>query len=716
MLTDLEKNAIRDHYQNIGKNLPGFRPRASQREMIAAIANAFSRTLTREEGEEAPKREGESIAVIEGPTGVGKSLAYLLAGGIMAQTRGKRLIVSSATVALQEQLVDRDLPFLVEKSGLELTFALAKGRGRYLCPYKLYQLTQNNAQQNLLGFEAPEVLWDSKPKPEELNLLRNIADEFSARRFNGDRDTWPEKIDDAIWLKVTNDRHGCLKSACPNRPECPFYLARDVLETVDVVIANHDLLLADISMGGGVILPAPENSFYCIDEAHHLPKKALSRFAAEHSWNIAVWTLEKLPQLTGKIAALTDKAELANLADEAATSLLDSLHEWQFHLAEEPSLRLGSSENDRRKHNEPTWLWEDGKIPEGLETTVSNTAIAARSLLKHVVGLNDALSAARREKEQDGALIDRLTSEFGLFIARIEQISAVWDLLSTVPIEGEEPLAKWITRRADDKNDYIFNASPISSASHLANSLWRRAAGAVLTSATLQALGSFNLILRQTGLLWLPKTTTLALESPFNFDTQGELYIPPVHASPKDPDAHTAAIVEWLPKLVSPVEAIGTLVLFSSRKQMQDVALRLPDEYLPLLLVQGELPKAVLLQRHHQAIAEGKASIIFGLDSFAEGLDLPGTACVQVIIAKLPFAMPDNPIEKTQNRWIEQRGGNPFIEITVPEASIKLIQAVGRLIRTEQDYGRVTILDNRVKTQRYGQQLLACLPPFKRIG
>ena len=716
MLTDLEKNAIRDHYQNIGKNLPGFRPRASQREMIAAIANAFSRTLTREEGEEAPKREGESIAVIEGPTGVGKSLAYLLAGGIMAQTRGKRLIVSSATVALQEQLVDRDLPFLVEKSGLELTFALAKGRGRYLCPYKLYQLTQNNAQQNLLGFEVPEVLWDSKPKPEELNLLRDIADEFSARRFNGDRDAWPEKIDDAIWLKVTNDRHGCLKSACPNRPECPFYLARDVLETVDVVVANHDLLLADISMGGGVILPAPENSFYCIDEAHHLPKKALSRFAAEHSWNIAVWTLEKLPQLTGKIAALTDKAELANLADEAATSLLDSLHEWQFHLAEEQSLSLGPSENDRRKHNEPTWLWEDGKIPEGLETTVSNTAIAARSLLKHVVGMNDALSAARREKEQDGALIDRLTSEFGLFIARIEQISAVWDLLSTVPIEGEEPLAKWITRRADDKNDYIFNASPISSASHLANSLWRRAAGAVLTSATLQSLGSFNLILRQTGLLWLPETTTLALESPFNFDTQGELYIPPVQASPKDPDAHTAAIVEWLPKLVSPVEAIGTLVLFSSRKQMQDVALRLPDEYLPLLLVQGELPKAVLLQRHYQAIAEGKASIIFGLDSFAEGLDLPGTACVQVIIAKLPFAMPDNPIEKTQNRWIEQRGGNPFIEITVPEASIKLIQAVGRLIRTEQDYGRVTILDNRVKTQRYGQQLLACLPPFKRIG
>ena len=709
MLTDIEKNAIRDHYRAISQNLPQFRPRPAQREMIAAIANAFSRTKNRAEGEEAPQREGESIVVIEGPTGVGKSLAYLLAGGIMAQTREKRLIVSSATVALQEQLVNRDLPFLVAQSGLELTFALAKGRGRYLCPYKLYQLTQSNSQQNLLGFEAPAVLWDSKPKPEELQLLRELADEFTARRFNGDRDTWPERIDDTLWMKVNNDNYGCLKAACPNRPECPFYLARDTLETVDVVVANHDLLMVDISMGGGVILPAPENSFYCIDEAHHLPKKALSQFAAEHSWNQAVWALEKLPTVTDKIAALTDKAELANLADEAAAALLESLHEWQFHLSEEPELKTTES-------NESVWLWQDGKIPEALELTVSNTAVAARSLYKHVNGLTDALSAARRDKEQNSAQIDRLSTEFGVFRARIEQIAATWDLISTVPAEGEEPLAKWITRRIDDKNDYFFHASPISSASYLANNLWRRAAGAVLTSATLQSLGSFNLILRQTGLHWLPETTTLALQSPFDFDAQGELYLPPVHASPKDPAAHTAAIVEWLPKLISAEEAIGTLVLFSSRKQMQEVALRLPESHLPLLLMQGELPKAVLLEKHHQAIADGRASIIFGLDSFAEGLDLPGLACVQVIIAKLPFSMPDNPIEKTQNRWIEQRGGNPFIEITVPEASIKLIQAVGRLIRTESDYGRVTILDNRVKTQNYGRQMLACLPPFKRIG
>ncbi|QMT32516.1 ATP-dependent DNA helicase DinG [Alysiella filiformis] len=716
MLTDLEKNAIRDHYRTLSDNLPQFRPRPAQREMIAAIANAFSRTLSRQEGDEnPPDRQGESIAVIEGPTGVGKSLAYLLAGGIMAQTRGKRLIVSSATIALQEQLVGRDLPFVVEKSGLEMSFALAKGRGRYLCLYKLYQLTQSHAQQTLLGFEpAPSVLWDSKPQQSDLDTLTDMAKQFANRQFNGDRDTWSEKIDDNLWFKVTNDRHGCLKNACPNRPECPFFLARDVLDTVDVVVANHDLLLADISMGGGVILPAPEQSFYCIDEAHHLPKKALNQFAAEHSWLQAIWTMEKFPTQSQKILTfLHDKWELANLANEAAASLLDCLNEWQFHLYDSPEL----NQESEREH-EAIWLWEDGIIPPDLATLVHNTHVSASSLLKHINALNDALGQARRDKNQDNAQLDAFSSEFGGFVARAEQIAAVWEQMATVAAnEKEPPLAKWISRRFDDKNvDFTFHASPISSAAMLASGLWRKAAGAVLTSATLQSLGNFNLLLQQTGLHWLPETTTLALQSPFNFAQQGELYIPPLSASPKDPIAHTDEVVKWLPKLIDDKAAIGTLVLFTSRKQMNDVAFRLPENLLPHILVQGEQSKAKILEQHYANLQEGKPSIIFGLDSFAEGLDLPHEACVHVIIVKLPFSMPDNPIEKTQSRWIEKRGGKPFMEITVPEASIKLIQAVGRLIRTENDYGRITILDNRIKTQRYGQQMLACLPPFKRLG
>ncbi|WP_037585983.1 ATP-dependent DNA helicase DinG [Stenoxybacter acetivorans] len=710
MLTDTEKNAIREHYQTIAGNLPNFRPRTAQRQMLAAVANAFSRSKNRQEGEETVVRDGESIAVIEGPTGVGKSLAYLLAGGIMAQTRGKKLVVSSATVALQEQLVGRDLPFVVQHSGLQLSFALAKGRGRYLCPYKLYQLTQSHAQESLAGFETPSVLWESKPKPNELALLRDLADAFHERRFNGDRDTWQEAIDDTVWFKITNDRHGCLKTACPNRIECPFFLARETLENVDVVVANHDLLLADIGMGGGVILPAPANAFYCIDEAHHLPKKALSQFAAEHSLNQALWFSERIATVTNKIAAVTDKTELANLADEAASSLLESLQEWLFYLADTPELSAHADTN------ESTWLWQDGTVPENLAALVNNTLLSARALLKNLNGLNDALSAARRDKGQDNLLLDRLTTELGLMLARAEQVEAVWSLFATTTAEDEAPLAKWVTRKTTDKPDYIFHASPVSAAASLVNGLWRQAAGAVLTSATLRSLGNFDLLLRQTGLCLLPETETLTLESPFDFSKQGELYIPPLIASPKDAAAHTAEVAQWLPQLIHADEAIGTLVLFSSRKQMQEVALKLPESHLPLLLIQGDLPKNRLLTQHREAIAAGRASIIFGLDSFAEGLDLPGDACVQVIIAKLPFAMPDNPIEKTQSRWIEQRGGNPFIEITVPEASIKLVQAVGRLIRTESDYGRITILDKRILTARYGKQMLACLPAFRRIG
>lgn len=710
MLTDLEKHAIRDHYQNIALSLPNFRPRKAQREMIAAIANAFSRSLPQAEGEEAPKRNGESILVVEGPTGVGKSLAYLLAGGIMAQTRQKKLVVSSATVALQEQLVGRDLPFVVEHSGLSLSFALAKGRGRYLCPYKLYQLTQLNAQDSLQGFEQPSLLWDRKPKKEEIAVLRNMADQFASRQFNGDRDTWPEQIDDQLWQKVTNDRHGCLKAACPNRSECPFFLARDTLENVDVVVANHDLLLADIGMGGGVILPAPINSFYCIDEAHHLPQKALQQFAAEYSLNQAMWFLDRVGNVVDKVAGVLDKSELAVAATEAASGLQESLQEWLIQLAEEPDLRVEEGKNDS------SWIWANGQIPAHLAVLVNNTAVCARMLLKHINSLNEALSVARRDKNQDGSLLDLLSGDLGLLLSRSEQLVSVWDLLATEVVEGEAPLAKWIKRIIGDKVDYSFHASPISSAAKLAYGLWHRAAGAVLTSATLRSLGNFDLLLQQTGLKGMTDTAMLALDSPFHFAEQGELYIPALTASPREPAAHTAEIVQWLPKLINAHEEIGTLVLFSSRKQMQEVALKLPDTYLPLLLVQGELPKQVLLQRHHDAIDAGKPSIIFGLDSFAEGLDLPGELCVQVIIAKLPFAMPDNPIEKTRNQWIEARGGNPFMEITVPEASIKLVQAVGRLIRTESDYGRITILDNRILTARYGKQLLACLPPFKRIG
>ncbi|TDR79788.1 ATP-dependent DNA helicase DinG [Paludibacterium purpuratum] len=707
MLTDVEKEAIRHHYRTMTQNLPGFRPRPAQRQMLAEIANAFSRALE-VEGENNPQREGESIAVIEGPTGVGKSLAYLLAGGVMARSRNKKLVISSATVALQEQLINRDLPFVVANSDLPLTYAIAKGRSRYLCPYRLYQLTNDFSQQELLAPD-PSFLWDRKPEKAELDQLRQLADDFEARRWNGDRDQWPEVIEDAMWARVTTDRHGCLKAACPNRPECPFFLARETLENVDVVVTNHDLMLADIGMGGGVILPAPEQSFYCIDEAHHLAKKAINQFAAEHSLGVALAWLDKVDATAARVAALTNKGELAAQAGEAAAACTETLSEWLWLLEGEKALALDSD------NLEPVWLIEDGALPEHLQGPAANMAMSGRMVFKHLSQLSDALADIRKDKGSDAASIDKLSSDLGFLLARSEQLMALWDLFEKQPAENEPPIAKWVARRSEGKGDYLFCASPVSAAASLAGTLWRRAAGALLTSATLRSLGAFDLLLAQTGLKWLPQVSCIALDSPFNFSEQGELYLPPMIASPKDANAHTREIAEWLPKLIDTTEPVGSLVLFSSRKQMQEVAALVPTALRDRLLVQGEWPKSVLLAEHLQRLDGGQASVIFGLDSFSEGLDLPGERCVHVIIAKLPFAMPDDPVGRTLSRWIEKRGGNPFTELTVPEASIKLVQAVGRLIRSERDYGRVTILDNRLVRQSYGKKMLASLPPFRRI-
>ncbi len=237
-------------------------------------------------------------------------------------------------------------------------------------------------------------------------------------------------------------------------------------------------------------------------------------------------------------------------------------------------------------------------------------------------------------------------------------------------------------------------------------------AGAVLTSATLRSLGTFDLLLKETGLLSFSKTTCIALDSPFDFQKQAKLIIPEMQATPKDPIAHTFEIVTLLPTYLPSSGANGSLVLFASRKQMHDVANKLPDEYRRLLLIQGDWSKEILLSEHFARIEKGQPSILFGLASFAEGLDLPGNACNNLIIAKLPFAVPDDPVSETLADWITEKGGNPFMEITLPATSIKLIQAVGRLIRSENDTGTVVIFDTRLKNTHYGRLLRKSLPPF----
>jgi ATP-dependent DNA helicase DinG len=713
MLTSAEKKQISTYYQAIKENLDGFRSRPSQREMLAAIANTFGKVPPHTDEAQAanPFSNGENIIVIEGPTGVGKSLAYLLAGAVMAQSRGKKLVVSSATIALQEQLAYRDLPFLMTHSGLDLPYGLAKGRGRYACPYRLYGLTQTQAQGALAMEEPWLATWDKKPETQEMNVLTVLADQFHDRHWDGDRDTLSHTVPDHLWQRITNDRHGCLKMACPNKEECPFFLARDKLDSMAIIVVNHDLLLADLQLGGGVLLPAPDQTFYCVDEAHHLSDKAIGQFAAQHALHQVTHWLEKVQQLAGKLAPFIDQSNLiADLLDHSA-ACGETLAQCEWELLRLPNLSLQAVERQEALH-----LFDQGILPEPFKSLADNLAFSALQVEKNMLLAQEKLNQAK--KKNTAVSLDKLSNDLGYLMGRLSSLATVWQQMATYPAAHEAPIAKWVSRDNKHSDDFIIATSPVSAANRLNYFFWKKAAGVLLTSATLRSLGHFDLFKQQMGLHGLSETSFLALNSPFDFEKQGELYIPPMKASPKDGAAHTLEIIEWLPKLIDLSEPKGSLVLFTSRRQMEEVAEGLHAasvQWAPHLLLQGDLSKRQLIEAHHTAIASGKASVIFGLDSFAEGLDLPLESCVHVIIAKLPFAMPDDPVAKTLATWLETQGRNPFMELTVPQASIKLIQAVGRLIRTENDYGRVSILDNRLLSQRYGRSLLKALPPFKRL-
>lgn len=707
MLAEKNKASIDECLAKIAQHLPGFKHRSGQHAMITAVAEAFTRVSPNSSDDE-DTQNGDSILVIEGPTGTGKSLGYLLPAIVMARAQGKKLIVSSATVALQEQLANKDLPFLAQHAGLKISYAIAKGRGRYACTQRLKQLaeptqlTLDNAHTSIAT---------------EKNIFIEMANLLVSGKWSGDRDSLAKPVGDNVWSQVTNDRHGCIKKLCPEFAACPFFKSRAKQEEVDIVIVNHDLLLADIAMGGGVILPKPADTFYCLDEAHHLADKAIQQFAASHAINGTLQWLEKIDGTTSKILSqLKDykpSADIANLAHTFAEYLQD----FRGMLAAMPELRI----NNNNQYTPPVLRFKYGVIPASLTTLCGNLAVTAKSLLAALYALQEQLKKAKTNAEGSGlaTLYDRLSIDLGFFIGRAENLVAVWTLYAEEVKSDEPPIAKWISAQWLHKNqheqiEYTISASPVSAAKLLASRFWGTVAGAVLTSATLRSLGSFELLLTETGLKDYPNTTCIALESPFNFAEQGKLIIPAMRADPKDPAAHTQEIISLLPSLLPTEAGHGVLMLFSSRKQMQDVAQGLSKELRSMLLMQNEQAKAVLLKEHFARIHKGQSSIIFGLASFAEGLDLPGKACSHLIIAKLPFAVPDDPVSQTRADWITQKGGDAFMEMSLPLTSLKLIQAVGRLIRTETDTGVVAILDTRLKTKAYGRLLCKNLPPFAR--
>jgi len=697
LLNDDVKNAIQGAYRN-WLNARGLRPRSGQRAMIAQVANALARAND-------PDNDASPICVVEAGTGTGKTIAYAVAAIPIARALGKKLVISTATVALQEQLFHRDLPDLKSAGALDFSYALAKGRGRYACPARLDALLRgardaDGAQLALVEQIVPSVNQETR------ELFRELYTAVTDGSWAGDRDSWPVALADARWAMVTTDHHQCSGRRCAYVGQCPFFTAREGLDSVDCIVANHDLVLADLALGGGAVLPAPEDAIYVFDEAHHLPDKACNHLSYRARLGLAREHVEDCRRLAVELMAEPRASETLRRRLAEVPALCEELDHGLSaagRLLAALLARAGTKGEATVEHRLP-----HGLVPPDVAAVAGTLHHALRKLGDALAGAEDELS---RTLDTGGAAAQDRYAVTGLSIGRVQRLAGLWKSWAEPDRAGEAPQARWI--RASEQQagaDLEVCAAPVLAANVLRDSLWTRAAGAVLTSATLTALGTFERIVLRAG---LPADCVFAtVPSPFDYQGRACLAVPRLAADPGDPAAHTREVADWLEARLDRGEA--SLVLFASRRQMREVYDRMSLGLRDLILLQDHFTKQELLRLHRERVDAGGGSVIFGLASFAEGIDLPGGYCMHVVIAKLPFAVPDDPVEAALAEWVESRGGNPFMEISVPDAALRLVQASGRLLRTEEDTGRITLLDRRVVTRRYGRRILDSLPPFRR--
>ncbi|QNP47330.1 ATP-dependent DNA helicase DinG [Diaphorobacter aerolatus] len=712
----------------------GFRSRPGQRLMAEQVAKAFGQAQLGKidaDDEDAPPPD-RAIAVIQAGTGVGKSLAYSVPAIAMALERGTRVLISTATVALQEQLVTKDLPALAAHISKPFKFALAKGRGRYVCKLKLERLAggadpsgEDELPDDDLFPEEEAAARAKRPRAESearMKFYASMADALSRGAWDGDRDTLDTPPEAEVWSPVGAEASSCTGKHCPVFSQCTYYERRKELVAAQVIVANHDLLLSSL---GARLLPELDNCLLVVDEAHHLPATALGQFANEADLSRLTW-IDKLASRALRIGQLLEVQEIADIPNHSARlrATLQDVARLVMDIYGETlnppksaganaSGRFGSTPRYATPYNNITRARiPGGVLPEALIEPLSQVAHHADGFLTALRAISKALRSEIKDKPDEARRLSTLYAQIGALAPRLESVHATMSLLLEDTPEGAAPAAKWFTLEVD--GDYIVvkaHASPLLPGNTLRNHLWSAVRGAVLTSATLKSCGQFEFFLRETGLHGDAAVTTLEVASPFDYGLQGTFIATETQADPKNAQAFTAEMVDALLSDLSLVEA-GALVLFTSRDQMRQAVDALPTAMRDVVLVQNTLPRQQLLARHRERVAEGLASIIFGMQSFGEGLDLPGPLCESLFITKLPFAPPDDPVGEARAEWLRGSGRDPFIELVVPATAIRLAQWAGRAIRTEEDRAHVYCYDKRLVRTSYGQLLLKGLPPF----
>jgi ATP-dependent DNA helicase DinG len=611
----------------LARILPNYEYRPEQKQMAAAVSRAL---------------EEDRFLIAEAGTGTGKTLAYL----IPAVFSGKKVIVSTGTKTLQEQLFFKDLPLIREKLGASFRAAFMKGRNNYLC-LRRFRL---QSRQPLLKSLDEAVQFQELKK-------------WSRKTVSGDRGEiagLPEDL--PLWKEICSSTDACVGQACEYFKDCFITRMRQAAAAADVVIANPPLFFADLAVrrkGFGEVLPRYEAVIF--DEAHQL-EEAATQFLG---FSLSNFRFEELSR------DIRRETAAAKMRDPA----LPDLAERMFCVQEKFFALLPRFENRYRLREEmlgPRAREEGGRLLEAL------TALAA-----HVGGMAEPGEGLRSLAKR--AEILRVDFE-GIF--HLEDPNFVY----------------W----GEGKGRGVFlHASPIEIAADMQQLLYPELRGGIFTSATISAGGTFGFFRTRLGLQgpWQERTDELILDSSFDMQKQAVLYLP---ANLPDPnrDAFIGAAAEEIAEILARTRGRAFL-LFTSLRNMEEAHRLLRDRLPYTCLLQGERPKSALLREFREDVQ----SVLFATASFWEGVDVQGEALSCVVIDRLPFSVPSEPILEARLEKIAGSGGSPFRDYQLPEAVLLLKQGLGRLIRTRQDRGVMAVLDNRLLTKSYGRFFLKSLPP-----
>lgn len=707
MLSDDLKQTIQSTYSQLLERKQ-MQKRGGQKRMIAEIARTLATVDMNDDGRRAAPEPG--ICVVEAGTGTGKTLAYLVASLPVAKALEKKLVIATATVALQEQVLHKDIPDLLRNSELKFTYALAKGKGRYLCLAKLDNALKSNSSADAMRDLFRVEIQD--PATLDRALYEDMLDKLGRGDWQGDRDDWQGALTDEVWRTVAVEQGQCSGSKCSYFSSCCYFRNRENLMKADCIVANHDLVLSDLALGGGVILPHPGESIYVFDEAHQLPGKGIDHFSnALRLGSTGKW-LDQFAGVMQRIAQGQQPGKLQALLLEAVT-LCHTLRGEQLDVFAVLKQFREKAEATNGRGDVLQYVFLRGLVDDELCDMLRAIAHEFNELAGRLGKIADVLKECM---EVDSEELDRQQAEtwfplFGSAHMRTQSAVACCHYFAQPDEAGRAPHARWLTffENAGDM-DIMLSVSPVIAAAALGERLWDECFAAVLTSATLTALDSFDFLQKRCG---LPESANYhRIASPFTYHEAAKLRVPRKGFDPSNNAVHTQSIAELLPKLLT--EKAGALVLFSSRRQMLDVLGLLPPAFRSLVLCQDDFTKQELLRIHRETVDRKQTSVIFGLASLAEGIDLPGNYCRHVVIAKIPFPVPTDPVDATLGEWVKEQGRNPFQEISIPEAALRLIQASGRLLRQESDTGTITILDERLVTKFYGKAILDSLPPYER--